>query len=206
MLGLGGITNHVSVSGWDGSQQQHAWLMLSALTRTHHIALSQALAIRGGWVLFDVSKIPSLHVSALTRTHHIALSQALAIRHCEQRYSWLALPLSPLLFPNANPLIPSPSTQVLAIGGVAVLAAAVFLPRRPRQHVEALTPLQVAQRMRNGSAKEMDGKIWIVRPGDTLCSLVPRAALCDPNSEFFKRNPEVCDVNKIYSGQCLLLP
>ncbi|CAI5506449.1 unnamed protein product [Closterium sp. Naga37s-1] len=39
-------------------------------------------------------------------------------------------------------------SQVLAIGGVAVLAAAVFIPRRPRQHVEALTPLQVAQRMR----------------------------------------------------------
>ncbi|CAI7828232.1 unnamed protein product, partial [Closterium sp. NIES-54] len=32
--------------------------------------------------------------------------------------------------------------------------------------------------------------VWIVRPGDTLCSLVPRATLCDPNSEFFKRNPE----------------
>ncbi|CAI5473784.1 unnamed protein product [Closterium sp. Yama58-4] len=39
-----------------------------------------------------------------------------------------------------------------------------------------------------------------------LDSILPREVYCNPSSKFFELNPEVCDINRIYSGQRLVLP
>ncbi|GJP87048.1 hypothetical protein CLOP_g17022 [Closterium sp. NIES-67] len=82
--------------------------------------------------------------------------------------------------------------QVLGTGAF-MLAMVALWPRSPKQSRVQLET-------------DGDGKVWVVRPGETLSSILPREVYCNPSSDFFKLNPDVCDVNRIYSGQRLVLP
>ncbi|CAI5480858.1 unnamed protein product [Closterium sp. Yama58-4] len=82
--------------------------------------------------------------------------------------------------------------QVLGTGAFMLAMVALW----PRPQKQSRVKLET----------DADGKVWVVKPGETLSSILPREVYCNPSSKFFELNPEVCDINRIYSGQRLVLP
>ncbi|CAI5508155.1 unnamed protein product, partial [Closterium sp. Naga37s-1] len=82
--------------------------------------------------------------------------------------------------------------QVLGTGAFMLAMVALW----PRPQKQSRVQLET----------DADGKVWVVKPGETLSSILPREVYCNPSSKFFELNPEVCDINRIYSGQRLVLP
>ncbi|CAI5988610.1 unnamed protein product, partial [Closterium sp. NIES-65] len=66
--------------------------------------------------------------------------------------------------------------QVLGTGAFMLAMVALW----PRPQKQSRVQLET----------DADGKVWVVKPGETLSSILPREVYCNPSSKFFELNPE----------------